>query len=474
MPYASRTGLWKLESAAANTQSQEIQAVGPPNWTEHFMNILRTADSEPLGSFAVTRTLKNIPYLFPMISVKGVGDVSLPLVDAVSEKLIAVARKAPFGVGSETRQDDQVRNCWEIDASQVSTMQSDEAQEYFARVVQESCYQLGISEPRFHERSIHANLYKMLLYEVGGHFLPHRDSEKEDGMFGTLILQLPSAFSGGTITVKHDGKEVNFDHSNNAASTIHATALYADCEHQLHPITSGRRLCLVFNLVADPSGRIPSNTVSASLEVELARIASYWKGLYNPGEMRLGYPLKHFYTENNFSFSSMKGEDAHLLTTLTNAKDSHGQPLFDIWLLLMERFIKDDDWYKEEIYVLKVIDRNGDELKLNKCDKKWMKPDATGWKTLQRPDGWMVSEDAFEEYIDEIELDLPEDLPEEDRDEDWIPFSPYALAFKFEMTERKAGYEYIGNESLPAELRYHAGAIVISPVQADHSLDKKE
>ena len=35
---------------------------------------------------------------------------------------------------------------------------------------------------------IEANLYKLLLYEPGGIFKPHRDSEKEDGMFGTLIV----------------------------------------------------------------------------------------------------------------------------------------------------------------------------------------------------------------------------------------------------------------------------------------------
>ena len=31
--------------------------------------------------------------------------------------------------------------------------------------------------------NVEANLYKLLVYEEGGHFKPHRDSEKEDGEY---------------------------------------------------------------------------------------------------------------------------------------------------------------------------------------------------------------------------------------------------------------------------------------------------
>ncbi len=37
---------------------------------------------------------------------------------------------------------------------------------------------LGLPE----ESAVQANLYKLLLYEVGGHFKVHRDSEKEPGL----------------------------------------------------------------------------------------------------------------------------------------------------------------------------------------------------------------------------------------------------------------------------------------------------
>jgi hypothetical protein len=43
----------------------------------------------------------------------------------------------------------------------------------------------------------------MLLYKTGSYFTPHRDTEKEGGMFETMIIQLPSAFTGGDVTVCH-------------------------------------------------------------------------------------------------------------------------------------------------------------------------------------------------------------------------------------------------------------------------------
>jgi hypothetical protein len=48
-----------------------------------------------------------------------------------------------------------------------------------------------------------AELYKLLVYDRGGFFLPHRDAEKADGMLGTLVLtsrqRIAAARSGSVI-----------------------------------------------------------------------------------------------------------------------------------------------------------------------------------------------------------------------------------------------------------------------------------
>lgn len=64
--------------------------------------------------------------------------------------------------------------------------------------------------PHFFTHPSHS-LYKMLLlYEEGGHFKKHRDTEKEANMFGTLVVALPSQHEGGDLVITHCGKEVRF------------------------------------------------------------------------------------------------------------------------------------------------------------------------------------------------------------------------------------------------------------------------
>lgn len=40
-----------------------------------------------------------------------------------------------------------------------------------------------------------AELYKLLVYDRGGFFLGHRDTEKTNGMFATLVLTFPSTIA---------------------------------------------------------------------------------------------------------------------------------------------------------------------------------------------------------------------------------------------------------------------------------------
>ena len=58
--------------------------------------------------------------------------------------------------------------------------------------------QLGLPAER-----LEARLYKLLVYEKGGFFLPHRDSEKHDRMVASLIVVLPNPIEGGALVVRH-------------------------------------------------------------------------------------------------------------------------------------------------------------------------------------------------------------------------------------------------------------------------------
>ena len=53
---------------------------------------------------------------------------------------------------------------------------------------------LGVAEAQ----KVQAQLYKLLLYQPGDHFTPHRDTEKAPGMFATLAILLPSSYKAST------------------------------------------------------------------------------------------------------------------------------------------------------------------------------------------------------------------------------------------------------------------------------------
>src|SRR5260370_3619452 len=96
--------------------------------------------------------------------------------------------------------------------------------------------------------NVSAKLYKLLVYETGGLFRPHRDTEKADGMFGTLVIVLPSPHSGGELIIRHGPREVTVDLSSPEVSDLTFAAFYADWEHQVKPIAHGNRVCLTYNL----------------------------------------------------------------------------------------------------------------------------------------------------------------------------------------------------------------------------------
>jgi 2OG-Fe(II) oxygenase superfamily len=423
------------------------------HWSTQLYNVLEY--TQPTGSFATTGCMEPLP--FPQISVRGVGKLGFPLMECAVEPLKAVAAKAPFGKGSDTILDENVRVAWQIEADQVTLGGGSVWDDYLKETVRKACYELGYSKEHQEAVGVHANLYKMLLYEKGGHFKPHRDTEKEDGMFGTLVIQLPSAFTGGDITVWHAGEAKTISLSEDSDSNYHYVAFYADCEHQLHPVTSGIRLSLVFNLVALPDKEAPSHSVHVETEAKLRVIVDRWVA-ENGSIPRLGYPLEHQYTPNSFGSSNLKGQDSYVLSRVENAKAEDGRPLFHVTLVLMERYFEkhfDDDSAYDSTSAHLVIDKGlarGTETK-----GEWVRldQDLQQWAMYKREDGWMVPEEHGK-FVTSSNAHV--------MDDDWGP----AILFDgknemFRGVEPKVEEVYMGNEPETETRWYYAAAIVVSP-----------
>src|SRR4029078_7686173 len=109
---------------------------------------------------------------------------------------------------------------------------------------------LGVDAP------ITAEFYKLLLYDEGSFFVGHRDTEKAPGMFATLVVALPSSFAGGELIVRHKGREARLGLRCDDPAEAAFAAFYADCVHEVLPVTKGYRLNLVYTVERTRRARI--------------------------------------------------------------------------------------------------------------------------------------------------------------------------------------------------------------------------
>jgi predicted 2-oxoglutarate/Fe(II)-dependent dioxygenase YbiX len=257
----------------------------------------------------------------PLIEVDSVGPIALPVLPAQAAQLIAVAERAPYGRGEDTLVDTAVRRTWQIGADRVH-IKGRHWQAMLDGVVQLAATGLGAGT------GVEAELYKLLVYDEGSFFLEHRDTEKSPGMFATLIVALPSLHTGGELVIRHREREARLDLRCADVSELAWAAFYADCVHEVLPITTGCRLVLVYNLRRRGRGRLPRPPSYDKEMVALERMLRAWcNDTAKPDEdrpLKLVYPLAHAYTPAELSFAALKGADAAAASVLTTAAGHAG------------------------------------------------------------------------------------------------------------------------------------------------------
>lgn len=251
------------------------------------------------GKFASIHTAD---FLFPGLEVGGVGEIAFPVNKPQAKALIEAAHKAPFGKGSETIFDNNVRSAWEIDADKLN-FNNPAWNKFLTKAISKIKTDLGLED-----YTVAAHLYKLLIYEKGDFFLPHKDSEKEKGMFGTMVIGLPSQYTGGELEISFEGVKETADFTKTKAShTINYAAFYADCDHEVKPLTSGYRVCLVYNLIQQKAGK---KIELQSLQSHAAKLAELFTKdkTHNNGRPYI-ILLGHQYTPENFSYDALKLND---------------------------------------------------------------------------------------------------------------------------------------------------------------------
>lgn len=383
----------------------------------------------------------------PKLEVDGVGVVSFPIVDLQVRQIIEQAERAPYGRGEKTILDTSVRKVWQLAPSKIH-LSGRSWEGSFRSIVDQVADGLGCEKD-----NVSAELYKLLVYDPSAFFAPHRDTEKVGGMFGTLVVALPSAHRGGELVVRHSGREVTLDLSTAEVSELAWAAFYADCEHEVRPITQGYRTCLIYNLMQRRSGKTTS--LSAPLyDTEVAAAAQcIAQAMDAPGApVKIVWLLEHQYSPDGLSFAGLKNADAARVKVLAQAAVQAGctahlgivhieesgsaQPNYDSGY----GYGRHSRWrnYREEAEDTEEDASNDDFEVVEVCDG--------------------------DQYIDQW-VDLQDGRPDFGR----IPLGESELlpngALDDEKPDEQRFTEATGNEGASFERSYHRAALVLWPKQ---------
>lgn len=230
----------------------------------------------------------------------------------------------------------------------------------------------------------------MLVYGKGQFFLPHQDSEKHDGMVGTLVVSLPSVHSGGELVIDHAGESRAYRASREDLTLV---AFYSDCRHEVTPVRSGYRLTLTFNLLADAETPAPQagpvTELAGCLTEHFTTAATpRFGGRDLDPPNRLVFLLDHEYTQRGLAWRRLKGADAERAALLRAAAERAG---YETVLALAEvketwdvepsggygwdDYDEDEDGDPDDYQLTDLID---DEITLG----WWTDPDGAGGESI--------------------------------------------------------------------------------------------
>jgi hypothetical protein len=255
------------------------------------------------------------------LEVEGFGRVKFPVTPAKARKLLGLGQPARFGRGEQTLTDPDVRDTWEIPKHLIRAQWNDATLKDILAAVKE---ELGLPSAA----GLTADLHSLLVYETNQHFLAHQDSEKDDSMVGTLVVTLPSSYTGGELMVGHNEEWKAYRGSKTALSLV---AFYADCRHEVLKVTSGYRITLTYDLLLHGDTSRPGGDEGTAAELaDLLRehfgtpVPRYYGGPAADPPNRLVYLLDHEYTPRGLSWRRLKGADASRVALLRAAADKAG------------------------------------------------------------------------------------------------------------------------------------------------------
>ncbi|TFK79950.1 hypothetical protein K466DRAFT_533441 [Polyporus arcularius HHB13444] len=325
------------------------------------------------GAFSYMRTHPVAPN--PGLHVNGLGTLGLPL---SLREAAAIKACAQFAASSSTLEDASAsgRHCWEISANNVR-FENGGWTAFIDDTLRQVCQAFAVDYKTSAPRSV---LSKLALCEPGFSSSASVVHTSGSGAIATVVVVLPSKFTGGEIRLAHGDREEIYDCSTDSLANTTVLAWFGDCTREIQPLTEGFQLTLHYELLHTNEVPPPSLFDQDQTVSRLRDLFSTWnseKGITDTPR-KVVYLLKDKYTHDQLAHASLSGTDAQHVSLLNNVGKLHEFRIGLATLVCTERgagelqreYYGDEDWIEgaNDVTMVEVDDREIEIIRLVSLD----------------------------------------------------------------------------------------------------------
>ena len=207
-------------------------------------------------------------------------------------------KDSKHGEGNKTKFDKNVRDSKEISGKEI------ELTPEFTKELQSHVNVMA--QKLRHPKKVNLSLAKMVVYEKGGHFKYHIDSNHKPNMIFTLSVEIfvNEENEGGNLIFKDENKKHKVPSPREVDELVLAM-FYHDVQHEVSELTKGTRICLIFDILEREK---MVNTIEL-LSWENQFLCGL-KSLKKANVQRIGVLMSHLYIAEDKNKIILKGNDA--------------------------------------------------------------------------------------------------------------------------------------------------------------------
>lgn len=144
-------------------------------------------------------------------------------------------------------------------------------------------------------------------------------------MFATIIVVLPSQFTGGEVHLSYRGLKMVYDCSATSLNSTTVMAWHPDTTHEIKPTKSGYRLALSYEMIHTATSLPSAISTNPGFVEKILRVLHAWSKSTAPDiPQKLVYLLDEIYSPKSLKSSALKGTDGIKVSLLRQVAEQAG------------------------------------------------------------------------------------------------------------------------------------------------------